>query len=37
MNKIRLLKLWERSIRINPNSERKDDIKRIIEYIKQDI
>ncbi len=37
MNKIYLLKLWERSLRIHPNSSRKKDIEKIIEYIKQDV
>lgn len=37
MNKIRLLKLWEKTLQIYPNTVRKNEIKRIIEYIKQDI
>lgn len=37
MNKIRLLKLWNRSLKLYPNSYRRKDIERIIEYIKQDI
>ncbi len=37
MNKIRLLKLWQRSLKLYPNTKHKKNIERIIEYIKQDI
>lgn len=37
MNKIRLLKLWERAIKLYPQSDKKEEIKKLIEYIKQDL
>ncbi len=37
MNKIYLLKLWERALKMYPNSSRRPDIERVIEQIKKDM
>ncbi len=37
MNKIYLLKLWKRTLKLYPDSKRREDIERIIELIEKDM